>query len=166
MLNTSDPSLHSFKQVYQNLAKTSINTLLTPADSSSSKTTVIYDSANNLLILSTPESISSFSSVDNDSENSDPAVVNNKKHRISLSPRLVRQECQCALCKEEYTGAQILEKDSIDVNIKPKMIERTGNYAVYIQWSDGHESIVAFDQLTSLYEREHEASSREPSHDH
>ena len=62
--------------------------------------------------------------------------------QINLSPAFVRRKCRCALCKDERTGADLLDPNSVPENIYPLRISPMGNYAVAIAWSDGHESSV------------------------
>ena len=52
----------------------------------------------------------------------------------------LRGECPCASCRDEWTGARILDKTSIPVDIKLEGMEGIGNYAVRLAWSDGHSS--------------------------
>ena len=59
-----------------------------------------------------------------------------------ISPKVLRGECRCAVCVEEFTGEQILDKSSVPDNIQPTSIAPMGNYAVSIQWTDGHTSSV------------------------
>jgi len=52
--------------------------------------------------------------------------------------RTLRASCQCAICVDEYTGEPTLDVDSIPPDIQPKTVEKVGNYALSIDWSDGH----------------------------
>jgi Mrp family chromosome partitioning ATPase/DUF971 family protein len=58
-------------------------------------------------------------------------MVNNRELRLS---------CRCALCINELTGEQILKPESIRSDIAPTKIFPLGNYAVGIEWNDGHNS--------------------------
>ncbi|MCM8534897.1 MAG: P-loop NTPase [Lentisphaeraceae bacterium] len=59
-----------------------------------------------------------------------------------IAPNVLRGECRCAVCVEEFTGEQLLDKSSVPDNIQPTSIAPMGNYAVSVQWSDGHTSSV------------------------
>ena len=52
----------------------------------------------------------------------------------------LRGECPCASCRDEWTGARILDRASIASDIKLEGMEGIGNYAVRLAWSDGHSS--------------------------
>ena len=57
-----------------------------------------------------------------------------------ISNRDLRLSCRCALCVNELTGEQILKAPSIKPDIAPIKIFSLGNYAVGIDWNDGHTS--------------------------
>jgi DUF971 family protein len=67
---------------------------------------------------------------------------------VAVDPMDLRLKCQCALCVDEYTGEARLKAASIPSSIHPTAISRLGNYAVSMQWSDGHASIFPYDVLT------------------
>jgi Mrp family chromosome partitioning ATPase/DUF971 family protein len=69
----------------------------------------------------------------------------------SVPNREVRAGCQCANCVHEFTGEQILDKESIPETIQAETITPLGNYAVGIAWSDGHSSgIYTWDYFREL----------------
>jgi len=66
----------------------------------------------------------------------------------TVSPADLRRRCRCAACVDEHTGEQILKAEDVDESVHPLSIEKMGNYAVAIQWSDGHNSsIYPYDRL-------------------
>ena len=72
--------------------------------------------------------------------------------RIPL--RAVRQDCHCAACVDEFTGRQILDRDSVPGDIYAKDVSLTGNYAIKFYWSDSHDSgLFTWDHLRSLADR-------------
>lgn len=82
-----------------------------------------------------------------------PNVFYNKDNNeinISLNGKLLKSyssfdlrcKCICAGCIHELTGEVIINKDKIDKNVFPKVIEPKGNYAVSVVWSDGHRSSI------------------------
>jgi DUF971 family protein len=65
--------------------------------------------------------------------------------------RLVRQSCRCAACVDEFTGRQVLNKDSVSEMISAEEFSLTGNYALKIRWSDTHDSgLFTWDHLRSI----------------
>ena len=64
----------------------------------------------------------------------------------------LRRECKCAACVEEFTGRQILNPEDIPDSVYPTKMNPTGNYALSVDWSDGHKSLYPFKQIRSLLE--------------
>lgn len=63
----------------------------------------------------------------------------------------LRGDCGCAQCVDEYTGEQLLQKENVTSDIKPEEIIPLGNYALKINWSDGHSSgIYPYAQIKKL----------------
>lgn len=71
-----------------------------------------------------------------------PWIVNNKKLRLN---------CQCALCIHEMTGEKILNTAAVKDDITAIKIIPLGNYALGIEWNDGHTSgIYSYELIKSL----------------
>lgn len=79
----------------------------------------------------------------------------------SLSPANLRRACRCAACVEELTGKQILIATSVPESIKPSRMSSTGNYALSVDWSDGHRSLYPYRQIRALLE-ENEPKNIQP----
>ncbi|KAF0741317.1 hypothetical protein Ae201684_003429 [Aphanomyces euteiches] len=78
---------------------------------------------------------------------------------IILSPIDLRARCRCAQCIEEFTGRQILDPSTIPDDIRPTAVQRKGNYAFAVVWSDDHSSsLYTFEHLKQLA-KEIQASS-------
>jgi len=65
-----------------------------------------------------------------------------------ITARDVRKSCQCALCLQ--SDKKTIE-EKIDSNVSAIDVKKIGNYAVSINWSDGHKgSIYSYDLLKRL----------------
>lgn len=63
----------------------------------------------------------------------------------------LRRACTCANCIDEWTGKKLLSDTTIANSVHPVSIRPTGNYALHIQWSDGHSTgIYTFEYLRKL----------------
>ncbi len=53
---------------------------------------------------------------------------------------MLRGECPCASCVDEYTGKRKLDRSTIPNDIVITNLELVGRYALKIDWSDGHNA--------------------------
>jgi DUF971 family protein len=61
--------------------------------------------------------------------------------KAAVVPSLeLRDQCPCAGCIEEGTGKKILDRATLPPDVHPLKVDPVGNYAIQIQWSDGHSS--------------------------
>lgn len=68
-----------------------------------------------------------------------------------IAPVTLRRSCRCAHCVEEFSGRPLLRPEDVPDNVYPVRIQPMGNYAVAIQWSDGHSSsIYPYDLIITL----------------
>ncbi|MEE8441391.1 MAG: P-loop NTPase [Spirochaetia bacterium] len=58
--------------------------------------------------------------------------------KVAIDLRTLRAGCRCAVCVDEYSGKPLLNIASIPEDIHPTAVGRIGNYALSIDWSDGH----------------------------
>ena len=63
----------------------------------------------------------------------------------------LRESCACAHCVHELTGEQLLDPRSIPPDIHIQNMSLVGNYALKIEWSDGHDTgLYSWDRLRQL----------------
>lgn len=58
----------------------------------------------------------------------------------TLGARDLRIACACAKCRDEVTGARLLDPDSVPLDIRITRIWSVGNYALGMAFSDGHDT--------------------------
>ena len=64
---------------------------------------------------------------------------------------MLRDSCPCASCIDEMTGEKTLKTTEIPSNIRIRQSEYIGNYALRINWSDGHNTgLYSFKYLRAL----------------
>lgn len=81
-------------------------------------------------------------------------VVWEDRHIDYLGYKLLRGNCPCATCRDEWTGERLLDPATIADDLKLKGMEPIGNYAVRLTWSDGHGSgLFSWEFLSQLAER-------------
>ena len=85
--------------------------------------------------------------------------VGNKELKISWSDghtslypfRWLRQNCQCAMCVDEWSRNQVLAQENVPENIEGLKVNIIGQYALGIDFSDGHRTgIYAFKFLRKI----------------
>ncbi len=73
--------------------------------------------------------------------------------RTRHSYRRLRYQCQCATCREEMTGRELISMDDVPEDIHPLRIVPVGAYAIQFLWSDQHSTgIYSFEMLRKLAE--------------
>jgi ATP-binding protein involved in chromosome partitioning len=61
-------------------------------------------------------------------------------HRTVYPARELRLRCRCASCVEEMTGKPLLDPATVPPTVRARAIKLVGNYAINIDWSDGHQT--------------------------
>lgn len=65
--------------------------------------------------------------------------------------RYLRQNCPCAGCRNEWTGARTLDPESIPQDLKGEKVSVVGNYALHFVFNDNHTTgIYSFTALREL----------------
>jgi ATP-binding protein involved in chromosome partitioning len=75
--------------------------------------------------------------------------------RDDIDVRDLRLACHCALCIQEMSGQPLLDPGSVRADVAPKAITSVGNYAITVNWNDGHNTgIYSYAYLRALGERD------------
>ena len=61
-------------------------------------------------------------------------------HSDDFDVRDLRLACHCALCVEEMSGRKLLDPKTVRPDVSPRKIVSIGNYAIGLDWNDGHNS--------------------------
>ena len=68
-----------------------------------------------------------------------------------LAARDLRLVCQCAQCRDEMTGARLLDPERVPLDIALTRVWSVGNYALGMAFSDGHDTgIYTFEALRAM----------------
>jgi DUF971 family protein len=80
--------------------------------------------------------------------------------RIDRFPyHLLRAECPCAGCRDEWTGERRLDPKSIRPDLKLEGMDHVGTYAIQLAWNDGHSSgLFTWETLRALGDSPPESS--------
>lgn len=62
------------------------------------------------------------------------------EHVTAYPARELRLRCRCAQCIEEMTGRPLLDPKTVPESVRARAIRVVGQYAINIDWSDGHSS--------------------------
>ena len=72
-------------------------------------------------------------------------------HVSLYSFRYLRQNCPCAMCRDEWSGKSILDPAAVPEDVRSTRAELVGNYALSFAFSDGHGTgIYSFENLRRL----------------
>lgn len=75
--------------------------------------------------------------------------------------RAVRLACPCATCIDELTGRVLLRPETVPEAVAPTELSLSGNYALKIQWSDGHNTgLYTWERLHDIAVDQARAASR------
>lgn len=72
-------------------------------------------------------------------------------HTQRVWPPTLRRQCRCASCMDEMTGRPLSRPEDVKETVRPLRIGRVGNYAIDIDWSDGHESIYPYSRFVEAW---------------
>ena len=71
--------------------------------------------------------------------------------QVRIAFRDLRLLCPCAACVDEMTGERIVNPLTVPEDVAPAAMKYSGNYALKISWSDGHDTgIYTWEYLSKL----------------
>jgi len=83
--------------------------------------------------------------------NGEVGIVWEDGHESYFPGHYLRCACPCAKCVDEMSGRKTLGDESIPKEISINAFHPVGNYAIGIDWSDGHDTgIYTFEKLRGL----------------
>ena len=68
------------------------------------------------------------------------AITWDDGHSATLTGQLLRQQCPCAECVEEFTGRRTLDPAKIPADLKILEAAPVGNYALSFVFGDAHRT--------------------------
>ena len=72
-------------------------------------------------------------------------------HVSEYTFQFLRQNCPCAVCKDEWSGEMLLDPATVPGDMKSTRAETVGNYALSFSFSDGHGTgIYSFEALRRM----------------
>lgn len=90
-----------------------------------------------------------------DGEDGRPTLMVTKKSDagmeiLTVPARKVRLACKSAKMWDELTGEKLFKDEDIPLDVRPTRITLAGSYAVHIDWSDKHSTLMPYTTLEPL----------------
>jgi DUF971 family protein len=77
-----------------------------------------------------------------------------------FAPRWLRARCPCAGCVEEWSGRRTVGEAQVVEGVRCATFSPVGNYAVQLDWTDGHGTgIYSWDYLLKLREEQEQGEA-------
>lgn len=72
-------------------------------------------------------------------------------HESLYNTTVLRENCTCAACRDEWSGERKILPGSLPKAIQPVTIDSAGQYGLKIVWNDGHRTgIYTYEDLRKL----------------
>ena len=134
-------------RIYKSLAETVVSEVAKLAEMAITRPSVRYDDKEHVITVMDVQPLENEEQ--NKEEGDEAAEAEIDVTRVP--PAELRRDCRCAACVEELTNKQLLDPASVPDSVHPVgELERYGNYAVSVNWSDGHKSLYPYRQIREL----------------
>lgn len=132
--------------IYKSLGESVVGEVAKLAETTITRPSVRYDDKEHVVTVMDVQPLSLLEEEgDRDTEKSDYIDV------ARVPPAELRRDCRCAACVEELTNKQLLDPASVPDSVHPiGELEQYGNYALSVNWSDGHKSLYPYRQIREL----------------
>lgn len=129
--------------IYKSLAESVVGEVAKLAEMTITRPSVRYDAKEHIITVMDVQPLAAEG--DGDAEKIDDIDV------ARVPPAELRRDCRCAACVEELTNKQLLDPASVPDSVHPiGELEQYGNYALSVDWSDGHKSLYPYRQIREL----------------
>ncbi len=154
-------------EIYNTLAKTVVQEVAkikfgTSSSKYATKPIVTYNKEQHIIQITTPTQPTTESS--NDEQTIVTEEIESKEEDSEsvsiLTTATLRRNCRCASCVEELTGRHLLIQTMVSESIYPIRMYPTGNYALSVDWSDGHRSLYPYKQIRSILQEKQEQQQK------
>ena len=132
--------------IYNSLAESVVGEVAKLAEMTITRPSVRYDDKEHIITVMDVQPLSlAEEEGGGETEKSDDIDV------ARVPPAELRRDCRCAACVEELTNKQLLDPASVPDSVHPiGELEQYGNYALSVNWSDGHKSLYPYTQIREL----------------
>ena len=136
--------------IYKSLAESVVGEVGKLAEMTITRPSVRYDDKEHVVTVMDVQPLSLAESLAEEEGERD-VETSNDIDVARIPPAELRRDCRCAACVEELTNKQLLDPASVPDSVHPiGELEQYGNYALSVNWSDGHKSLYPYRQIREL----------------
>jgi len=143
----------SVAEIYQSLAESVVGEVAKLAEMAITRPSVRYDDKEHIITVMDLQPLlpedGAGEQKEAESQTADDESVDIDVAKVP--PAELRRDCRCAACVEELTNKQLLDPATVPDSVHPVgELEQYGNYALSVNWSDGHKSLYPYRQIREL----------------
>ena len=133
--------------IYKSLAESVVGEVAKLAEMAITRPSVRYDNKEHIITVMDVQPLLAVEGDGTTGEEEESGDIDVAR----IPPAELRRDCRCAACVEELTNKQLLDPDSVPDSVHPiGELEQYGNYALSVNWSDGHKSLFPYRQIREL----------------